>query len=146
MAGYKSKQKPAPFIKHKPRSVNEAGRNANFKLSFQYLDTAQKFASSFKDWQKAGLLSHAMETLYGYCCSPLMTQVDGDKFAIYGSFPPKEKTMFEYPKHVPEDANWARIHINGPSVIVGHIVNDTFYVVFLDKTHKFWLTKRETGK
>ena len=145
MAGYKNKQKPTFFTKCKS-SVKDADRNANFKLSFQYLDTSQKYASSFKDWQKVGLLSHAMETLCGYCCSPLMKQVDGDKFTIYGSFPPKEKTKFEYPKHVPEDANWARIHINGSSVIIGHIVNDTFYVVFLDKTHKFWLTKRETGK
>ncbi len=145
MVGYKSKQKTTFFTKEKP-SVNDIGRNANFKLSFQYLDTAQKYSSSFKDWQKIGLLSRAMETLSGYCCSQLMKQVDGDKFAIYGSFPPKDKTQFEYPKHVPEDANWARIHINGPSVVIGHIVNDTFYVVFLDKTHKFWLTKKETGK
>ncbi len=51
--------------------------------------------------------------------------------------------MYEYPKNVPEDAHWARIHVNGPAVIVGHIVNDTFYVVFLDKTHKFWLTEKD---
>lgn len=110
MAGYKSKQKTTFFAKNK-QSVNDSYRASNFKLSFQYLDTTQKYGSSFKDWQQAGLLSHAMETLKGYCCSPLMGQVDGDKFAIYGSFPPKDKTMFEYPKHVPEDANWARIHI-----------------------------------
>jgi hypothetical protein len=51
--------------------------------------------------------------------------------------------MYEYPKNVPEDAHWARIHVNGPAVIIGHIVNDTFYVVFLDKTHKFWLTEKD---
>ena len=145
MAGYNSKQKTTFFAKNK-QSVNDSYRASNFKLSFQYLDTTQKYGSSFKDWQQAGLLSHAMETLKGYCCSPLMGQVDGDKFAIYGSFPPKDKTMFEYPKHVPEDANWARIHINGSAVIIGHIVGDTFHVVFLDKTHKFWLTRKETGK
>ena len=129
MAGYKSKQKTTFFAKNK-QSVNDSYRASNFKLSFQYLDTTQKYGSSFKDWQQAGLLS----------------QVDGDKFALYGSFPPKDKTMFEYPKHVPEDANWARIHINGSAVIIGHIVGDTFHVVFLDKTHKFWLTRKETGK
>lgn len=145
MAGYKAKQKPAFFTKEKP-SVNDIGRTANFKLSFQYLDTSQKYASSFKDWQRIGLLSRAMETLHGYCCSPLMEQVDGDKFTIYGSFPPKDKTLFEYPQHVPEDANWARIHVNGSAVVVGHIVGDTFYVVFLDKTHKFWLTRKVAGK
>lgn len=127
-------------------SVNDDGRTANFKVSFQYLDTTQKYGSSFKDWQKCGLLSKAMDVLQGYCCSPLRLQIDGTKFAVYDSFPPEGKTEFEYPKNVPEDAHWARIHVNGPAVIVGHIVKDTFYVVFLDKTHKFFLTKKVTGK
>lgn len=146
MAVYRGKQKKAAFFAKPKQSVNDASRTSNFKISFQYLDTTQKYGSSLKDWQRVGLLSYAMETLCGYCRSPLLGQVDGDKFAIYGSFPPEGKTKFEYPPHVPEDANWARIHVNGPAVIVGHIVRDTFYVVFLDKTHKFWLTKRETGK
>ena len=140
---------PKGFIKKKPvlkvkekSSVNDDDRLSNFKLSFQYLDTTQKYGSSFKDWQKAGLLSKALETLQGYCCLPLCQQIDGEKFTIYGAFPAAKDTMFEYPKNVPEDAKWARIHVTGPCVIVGHIVNDTFYVVFLDKTHKFWLTKK----
>lgn len=127
-------------------SVTDDGRRSNFKVSFQYLDTSQKFGSGFKDWQNCGLLSKAMEVLQGYCCSPLRSQIDGDKFSIYNDSPPKEKTMFTFPKNVPEDAHWARIHVTGSAVIIGHIVNDTFYVVFLDKTHKFYLTKRITGK
>ncbi|MEQ2505282.1 hypothetical protein AAAT69_14555 [Phocaeicola vulgatus] len=145
MQGYKKKSKLAEPYKKKP-SVNDEARTSNFKISFQYLDTTQKYGSTFKDWQNAGLLSFALETLHGYCCSPLRQQIDGDKFTIYGSFPPKEKTLFEFPQNVPEDANWARIHINGSAVIIGHVVGDTFYVVFLDKTHKFYLTKRVTGK
>lgn len=139
------KKRGASILKEieKPRSVNDVERTANFKLSFQDLDTSQKYGSGFRDWQKVGLLSLAMDTLRGFCCSPLRVQVDGDKFAIYNSFPSENTTMFEYPKNVPEDAHWARIHVNGPAVIVGHIVNDTFYVVFLDKTHKFWLTEKD---
>lgn len=116
----------------------------NFKVSFQYVDTSQKFGSGFKDWQNVGLLSKMLEVFQGYCCRPLLEQVDGGKFTIYGDFPPKDKTYFEHPSTVPEDANWARIHITGSAVVAGHIVTDTFYVVFLDKTHKFWLTKRIT--
>lgn len=138
---------------HKPSIVAETlkqkrsvlGQNhQNFKISFQDFDSTQKYGSGFKDWQKEGLLSHTMEVLEGYCKSPLLTQVDGKKFTIYGDFPPKEKTKFSFPNHVPEDARWGRIHINGKSVIVGHIVNDTFYLVFLDKGHNFYLTKRVT--
>ena len=131
------------ILQNKKSTVNTSFEN--FKVSFQYVDSSQKYASSFRDWQKAGLLSKMLELLQGYCCRPLLAQIDGDKFSTYQGFPPPEKTLFEFPSHVPEDANWARIHINGPSVIIGHIVNDTFYVIFLDKTHKFWLTKRVTG-
>lgn len=140
-----TKKKGSSILKEieKPRSVNDIERTANFKLSFQDLDTTQKFGSAFLDWQNVGLLSNAMETLHGFCCSPLRQQIDGEKFTVYDSFPPDDRTMYEYPKSVPEDAHWARIHVNGPAVIVGHIVNDTFYVVFLDKTHKFWLTEKD---
>jgi hypothetical protein len=54
--------------------------------------------------------------------------------------------MFEYPAHIPEDAKWARIHVNGPAIIAGHVINNTFYLVFLDKTHKFYLTRKERGE
>lgn len=146
MPGRFHKKKPGKVFDKEKTSVSDTGRTRNFRISLQYLDTAQAFASSFRDWQKAGLLSRAMETLQGYCCRPLLEQVDGDKFAIYDSFPPPEKTKFDYPKSVPPDAHWARIHVTGAAVIVGHVVADTFYVVFLDKTHKFYLTKRATGK
>lgn len=139
--------------KHTQSSISEALQSKkkstntsfeNFKVSFQYIDTNQKYGSGFKDWQNVGLLSKMLEVFQGYCCRPLLEQVDGSKFTIYGDFPPKEKTYFEHPPNVPEDANWARIHVTGSAVVAGHIVYDTFYVVFLDKTHKFWLTKRIT--
>lgn len=126
------------------KSKEEA--KGNFNVSFQYLDTSQKYGSSFKDWQECGLLSKMMETLQGYCCRPLREQFDGDKFAHYGGFPPQERTKFKCPANIPEDANWSRIHINNKSVVVGHYVGNTFYVVFLDKTHKFYLTARDVNK
>ena len=141
----KKASKTYSLIKLKP-SVKDTDRASNFKLSFQYLDTTQKFGSTFKDWQSVGLLSKAMETLQGYCCSPLRQSIDGDKLTIYATYPSKAKTDFLYPQNVPEDAHSARIHINNKSVIIGHVVGETFYVVFLDKTHHFYLTKRKTGK
>ena len=143
-----SKEKQPSVIKEvlANKKTIEGADTSNFKVSFQYIDTSQKFASSFKDWQKEGLLSKMMETLSGYCSRPLIDQVDKVKFTIYGDFPPQDLTMFECPNHVPEDAKWGRIHITGPAVIVGHIIKETFYVVFLDKTHKFFLTKKARGE
>ena len=138
-----------PFQKLKPVSPLTTTLNlkknipstSNFKVSFQYLDTTQKYGSSFKDWQSHGLLSKALEVLQGYCCSPLRPQLNTEKFTSYGDFPNSNFTLFNFPANIPEDASWARIHITGPAIVVGHIVENTFYVVFLDKTHKFFLTK-----
>lgn len=96
MPGYKSKPRPKVFVKDK-QSVNDAARVSNFKLSFQYLDTSQKYGSSFKDWQKSGLLSQAMETLYGYCCSPLMSQVAEINLRYMAHFLPKIKLYLNIP-------------------------------------------------
>lgn len=144
-----SKAKPLSEVNQilsKKKAVVNAEHHSCFNVSFQYLDTSQFYASTFSDWQKIGLLSTALEMLRGYCARPLVEQVDGDKFTIYGDFPNDKATLFTYPQHVPLDAQWARIHVNGPAVIVGHVLGDTFYVVFLDKTHKFWLTSRERVK
>lgn len=146
MAKFK-KDKPKSAISktlEEKKSVNDL--QENFKISFQYFDKTQKHGSYFKDWQNCGLLSKALETLEGYCKRPLLEQVDGKKFTIYGDFPAKNKTHFDLPAGIPEDANWARIHVNGKSVIAGHIVKNTFYIVFLDKHHSFYLTKRARGE
>ena len=143
-----NKKQPQSIISATLQAKKQSGDTdfGNFKVSFQYLDKTQKFGSGFLDWQRAGLLSKMLDVFQGMCCRSLPEQVDGSKFTIYGDFPPPDKTLFEKPAAVPEDAKWARIHITGPVVVVGHVVQDTFYVVFLDKTHKFWLTKRVTGK
>jgi hypothetical protein len=138
------KPKTKHSLLNKEKSSEE--NHGNFKVSFQYLDTTQAYGCGWKDWQANGLLSKAMETLEGFCKSPLLSQIGSDKFKKYGNFPDPDKTKFDYPYHVPRDACWARIHINGPAVLAGHIHRDTFYVVFLDRTHKFSLTKRVTGK
>lgn len=139
-----NKPKPSPNVSQSLlEKKTKANTNfGNFKVSFQYFDSAPKHSSAFADWEKYGLLSHTLNVLKGYCCSPLRQQIDGKKFTRYGDFPPPNKTKFEYPSHVPEDAEWGRIHINGRSVIIGHIIDDTFYIVFFDKFHAFWLTKR----
>jgi len=117
----------------------------NFTISFEDFDDTQRSGSGFKDWQNIWLLSYMLEVLKGYCCRPLIEQLDGNKFTLYGNFPPPDKTKFKYPAHVSPDAEWGRIHINGKTIIAGHVINNTFYVVFLDKHHHFYIsTKKNT--
>tara|TARA_R110000796_G_scaffold37722_4_gene95279 strand:- start:173133 stop:173585 length:453 start_codon:yes stop_codon:yes gene_type:complete len=111
----------------------------NLKFSFEDFCSKQKYASSFCDWQKIGLLSKALETIQGYSSSPITYD---SKCTLYNDFPSKYDTLYTYPDHVTPDASWVRIHVTGASVIIGHIIQNTFYVVFLDKTHRFFLTKR----
>lgn len=53
-----SKEKKEATIKTTFLSkINSQEDSENFKVSFQYLDTTQKYGSGFKDWQACGLLS-----------------------------------------------------------------------------------------
>lgn len=52
MANKFSKSKPSPKIVDTLNRKQVSIDNENFKVSFQYLDTTQKFGSGFLDWQK----------------------------------------------------------------------------------------------
>lgn len=131
------------LLEQKKTKTQNNSENLNF--SFEDFCYKQKFSSSFKDWQKEGLLSFALETISGYCKSPIIYDNTG-KFTLYNDFPPPTYTLYDFPEHVTPDASWVRIHVNGPSVIVGHIIRNTFYVVFFDKMHKFWLGRKDREK
>lgn len=107
----------------------------DLRFSFKHLDTTQ--GQTFQDWQADGILANALETIKGYCTQPLGEAKKSKKFSIYNNFP--AKSAFCHPTHVSSEACWARIHINGKQCLGGHIVRNTFYVVFLDKNHQFWI-------
>jgi hypothetical protein len=116
--------------------------NDCFVVSLKHIDKTQ--GQNFEVWEAEKILSRSLEVLAGYCTDAIRRSV-GPKFTIYGGFPPKHKTEFSHPLHVPEDAEWARIHVTGKQCIIGHIVKNTFYIVFLDRDHKFWIsTKKHT--
>ena len=108
----------------------------DLRFSFKHLDTTQ--GQTFQDWQTEGILADALETMRGYCTQTLGKAVS-KKFSIYNNFPPKSD--FHHPKHVSPEACWARIHISGLRCLGGHIVHNTFYVVFLDKNHRFFISE-----
>lgn len=148
--GKRNKQKPKSKINQALKSKKKTFElNSNFNISFQHLDTTQEYSSSFSDWygenKNKSLLIRMLECLKGYCQRPLREQLDGKKFKQYGDFPPQNKTKFFHPKFVPLDAEWAALHVGGKEIIIGHIVLNTFFIVFLDSDHNFWLTKRVTS-
>ena len=112
--------------------------NENFRVSFEYLDVTQ--GQNFKNWEEDKILSKMNETLLEYCKEPIYKK-KGKNFKEYGEFP--YKTEFKYPKNVDKDVNWGALHITGKHVLGGFIAGNTFFVVFLDKEHKFWVSEKK---
>ena len=122
----------------KRKSSKDLEKDGNFLVSFKHLDKEQ--GDSLYTWEQQNMLAHSIDVLSGYCQSPLNAQL-GEKFTIYGDFPPSDKTKFFHPKHVPEDAQWARIHVDGTQILAGHVAGGVFYVVFLDPDQSFYLSQ-----
>ena len=134
----KPHKQPSRFKQYLETVKAKASENPDkgvFLISFRQIDRDQ--GQSFHDWENSHLLADAIETICGYSSLPLIQQLH-NKFKIYPGFPPEEKTDFKFPKHVSTDARWASMHIKGEPCLIGHVVNNTFFLVFLDRYHKFY--------
>lgn len=132
------------------------------KFNFSYFDNSQAAGQDFSDWDHDGLVK-LLQKIKHYSDSPLEywrhERCGGGGLKIleiYGKFP--DKSDFTHPKHVPHDVSWARFRMENLVRLVGFVVprgfksnedvkltepfdSNTFYVVFLDKEHKFYLTE-----
>lgn len=129
---------------------NKFSQNINF--NFQFFDNSQPDGQDFKDWNHEQLYK-LLDKLKEYCKNTLqywqtMRIGKGSKtvLEIYDRFP--VKSDFHHPKHVPLDVAWARFRLESDMRLVGFVVNketcrqlaihpNIFYVVFLDRNHKF---------
>jgi len=83
----------------------------------------------------------------------------GHVLEIYGKFPNKN-TDFTEPPSIPMQAKWGRFRLGSSVRLVGFVIpeeyhdkehsrtkrkfdKNTFYVVFLDKNHKFYKTENK---
>lgn len=132
------------------------------KFNFSYFDSSQPLGQDFADWSHLELVK-LLEKLKNYTGCSLeywrneRTGGGGLKvLEIYGAFP--KRSGFTHPKHIPHDVLWARFRLENLVRLVGFVVpksmkcqehvkmkepydSNTFYVVFLDKDHKFYLTE-----
>jgi len=128
------------LIKISKLKAQEEHDKKHLVISFKHLDRNQ--GQKFEEWESDKILARALETLSGYCNDTMEAQCCTERFKPYGNFPPPDKTDFKFPAHVPPDANWVSMHITGLQCVAGHIFHNVFYVVFLDKNHKFWKSKK----
>jgi len=119
----------------KKKSIASIDADETFHVNFGQLDQTQ--GNTLDGWDGTHNLAHAIEVLCGYCKRPLIGQFS-KKFTNYGDFPEKARKNYFPPIHVPEDANWARIHVTGSQCIIGHFIRNIFFIVFLSDDHDFW--------
>lgn len=133
------------------------------KFNFSYFDESQTAGQKFEDWDHNQLvkLLNKLKEYSRHSLQHWKTQKIGsgkkrwNVFQVYGGFP--KKSDFSFPKHIPHQANWARFRLEYSVRLIGFIIPEqdhkkehqktkeffdcnTFYVVFLDRNHKFYLS------
>jgi hypothetical protein len=155
--------KKKSYIGSRPvTDIENSGLASRSSFCFSFLDTNQ-VGQDFDDWNNSGgitLLSNVLNKIKEYTRESLShwSECINPPLVIYGNFP--DKSDFTHPKHVPHDVLWARFRLGNKVRLVGFIVpealhdnvvtiggnqyrlnKNVFYVVFLDKEHKFYKTE-----
>ena len=156
MAPKKSNPKKEKFLSNLPQQdfiSNISDVKGKLSFSFKYFDGSQEAGQDFKEWndkQKLELLEKLRDYSRESKIYWLHQRVGVGSLKIleiYGHFP--TNSDFEYPKHVPENVRWARFRMESSMRLVGFFVpeelaksnelsTDVFYVVFLDRDHRFY--------
>ncbi|WP_025564784.1 hypothetical protein [Psychromonas sp. SP041] len=155
------------FVDSLPETIIEVSKiETKCKFNLSYFDSNQLVAQDFSDWSYntgCSSLTNLLHKFKEYTEQSLnywknqRTGGGGLKvLEYYGDFP--NNSDFKHPKHVPADAHWARFRLGNKVRLVGFVISkssiknlsddaqkkydhNTFYVVFLDRDHKFYKTE-----
>lgn len=155
--------KKRKFIENFPEtSIVSNDIKGRCKFNFSFFEDSQAASSSFHGLPE-NMLAELMEKLKGFSRNPLnywrhqRCGKGGLKILTdYDSFP--KKSEFAHPKSVPHDVHWGRFRLENMIRLVGFTVpghlssepvdkdgffydTNTFYVVFIDLHHKFYITE-----
>jgi hypothetical protein len=121
----------------------ERVRGESTKILFSFKDFDSSQGQSFFDWEKEGLLSVMLDKLKNLSELNMLEATQQKIIKRYGKFPPV--TDFTHPKHIADDVIWGVIsNLKGrKGRIAGHIIDNVFYIVFLDKEHRFWISEKK---
>ncbi|HFU76494.1 MAG TPA: hypothetical protein ENK66_09650 [Arcobacter sp.] len=122
---------------------NPFGFNAPVVFSFKELDSTQHLKETFECWDKENLLPKLLNKIKDVSTMNMSDATQSNTIKNYGHFPESNKTKYKVPTHLSKELQWASMHIQGREVVAGHIVENVFYIVFLDREHKFWISKKK---
>lgn len=110
-------------------------------LSFKDFDRNQ--GQNFEEWEHEHILALAVNKLREVCQLTVGQAIAQHIIKPYTKvgFPPD--SGFFHPKHVLPDVIWCTMHIQGKECVIGYFDDNVFQVVFLDKDHEFWKTKKK---
>jgi len=154
------------FKNHRRESFLDNIPKASIKEKSDVLATKCKFnfayfindnaGQDFKDWTYKQLYE-LFDKLKEYSKFSLSHWESENLLIKYLGFP--TNTDFTLPKSIPHQAIWSRFRLEGDSRLIGFVIPDefkyeeqnksgyrfdtnTFYVVFLDENHRFYITKK----
>lgn len=133
------------------------------KFNFSYFTVQEGVGQSLSDLDE-GELRELYEKLKNFSNDSLehwertpIGKKSGHVLEIYGKFP--TRSNFVEPLHVPHQARWGRFRIDSSTRLVGFVLPkeygglahscgfnfdcNTFYVVFFDKNHEFYLMEKK---
>ena len=114
-----------------------------YSISFKYFkDTDIDPAQSINTWKSEDRILDMLLSLKDIS-SNNATIVQTSRLTLYGEYPSKDKNEFPLPADLPSEIKWGTIqNIGGQKArIAGFLKDSIFYLVYLDKNHRFWITK-----
>lgn len=121
--------------------LKEGKKEPFIVLSLKNFDINQ--GQSFEEWQEVELLALAFQKLRSLCEYTIPQATSLGILKIYTKVPFPPESEFLHPKHVPDDVDWSSMHIGNKPCIIGYFEDNIFHVVFLDKDHEFWISKKK---
>ena len=89
------------------------------------------------------LLALAFDKLRALCEYTIAQATNNGLLKIYTKVPFPPESAFVHPKHIPQDVDWSSMHIGNKPCVIGYFEDNIFHIVFLDKEHEFWITKKK---
>lgn len=143
--GKQNKFKPrnAASYKREVKSIEtkQGRKDPLIVLSFRDFDRNQ--GQRFEEWEQEQLLALAVGKLRELCQLTVREATTQQVIKQYTKvdFPPE--SGFVHPKHVLPDVTWCSMHIQGKECVIGFFEENIFQIVFLDKDHEFWKSKKK---
>jgi hypothetical protein len=134
----------------KVKNISEqAGKKLSERITKFLLFSLKDFditqGQSLESWEKEGLLSRSLELIKAHS-DKTIPEAEKNMLKIYNELNGRMplKSGFKYPNTVKiEPPVWASLRFGGKERIIGHIVDNIFYIVFLDKEHHFWPAEKK---